>query len=481
MDVCNSSLWSTPETRDLASTQCTATDAINITFVLASAYLVFFMQAGFAALVAGSVRAKSTSNVLILHILDPCVCAVLYYLIGYGFAFGQEGGFIGSSFFAFSPWTVFNDTAIDYTNNYGFWFFQYAFASAAATIVIGAVAERCSPLGYFCFSTLISGFVYPVVSHWVWSANGFLAYGVSGLFGSGALDFAGSGVVHLTGGTAAFWGGLIIGPRIGRYTDDGTAVDMPGHSMSLVALGTFLLWFGWYGFNPGSALIVSGNAVLVARTAVVMTLSAAAGGLSMLFLSRWTIGHFDLAHTANGVLAGLVGVTANCSYIEPWAGLLCGLTSAVVYYGLFLLFGKLKIDDPVAAAALHGGAGGWGVIFTGLLAKREFIQQYWGIPEPDLVAAGLFYGGSKAGRLLAANLIQFICTIAWTTAFMLPLFLVTKKLGILRISSEEEILGIDRSKHGGSAYVFDDNHHQLEFDRSKMMDEEGMEGMERKL
>lgn len=455
---------------DLSQSVADLHAAANVFFILVSGVLVFLMQCGFAALVAGSVRAKNCKSALILHALDCCVCALWWYLLGYANAFGSyaDGSaspFIGTGFWALSSFPTNYTRGGDpdvfgtQTGTFNFFFFQYAFASAAATIVIGAVAERSTVVSYFCYSSLISAFVYPVTAHWVFSANGWLSLFNSGssssppLLGSGLIDFAGSGVVHMTGGIAAGWGAYVLGPRIGRFGADGKPRKIASYSAALITLGTFLLWFGWYGFNPGSALSLTGHFVAVGRIAVVQTLSAGAAGLTGLFLRFSLEGHYPLETTMNSILAGLVGVTGSCAYIEPWAGIICGVSSACVYVAASALWIKLRIDDPVDAGPLHGVTGAWGVLFGALLAKREYLQEFATNAQPD--ANGLFYGGSDCWRYLVCAIVGILVIFGWVTAFVLPLFLVLRYAGLLRVPAHVELAGMDVTKHGGKGYATD--------------------------
>lgn len=410
--------------------------AINRMFVLFSGYLVFLMQTGFAMLTAGSVRTKNVKNVLIKNLLDACVGALAYFCFGYGFAYGSDGVFIGTSQFALSDgWST------DFTE----FFFQWAFAATAATIVSGSVAERTSFYAYLAYAFLLTSFVYPVVSHWVWG-GGYL----STIFGVGMLDFAGCSVVHMVGGVAGLVGAIIVGPRTGRFIN-GKVQPMPGHSATLATLGTFVLWFGWYGFNPGSALGITGKlSEVVQRCAVTTTLGAAAGGVVTLIVRKATDHIFDLIAVLNGVLAGLVSVTAACAFIEPYAAIVIGAIGAVVYIATAELLLKLNIDDPLEAFPIHGGAGFWGVIAAGFFNRRE-LQDVAGYQSD---AAGIFYGGPKIGLLLGINALGAVIITVWTAAFISALFLTMKKLGLLRISSEIEEEGNDLSKHGGPAYSF---------------------------
>lgn len=414
------------------------TTASDTMFVLFSGFLVFLMQSGFAMLTAGSVRSKNTKNVLLKNILDACVGAMAYWLFGYAFAYGQNkgNGFIGLGHFALADTTEKGFTEF---------FFQWAFAATAATIVSGSVAERTSFYAYMAYAFFLTAFVYPVVSHWVWD-GGFLAslYGDDG----GVLDFAGCTVVHMVGGVAGLVGAAIVGPRLGRFDSEGKVVPIPGHSATLATLGTFILWFGWYGFNPGSALgITGGNWAVAERCAVTTTLAGAAGGVTTLVVLKLRDHIFDLLACLNGILAGLVGITAACAFVDPWAAVVIGIIGALVYIAAATILLKLRIDDPLEAFPIHGAAGAWGALAVGLFAKKDLVSE-------NTVYGALFGGG---GKLLGANLLAIVVVTVWTSVLIGILFAIMKVAGILRISSEEEIIGNDVSKHGGVAYPIDAN------------------------
>lgn len=411
-----------------------ATDAlgtsIDTMFVLFSGYLVFLMQTGFAMLTAGSVRTKNVKNVLIKNLLDACVGVLAYWLFGYAFAYGSESNrFIGTAQFAQSR-----------GDNTEF-FFQWAFAATAATIVSGSVAERTSFYAYLGYAFLLTGFVYPVVTHWVWSAGGFLNKW-------GMIDFAGCAVVHMVGGLAGLVGAAIVGPRMGRFVD-GKVVAMPGHSATLCTLGTFVLWFGWYGFNPGSALGIQGNLYkTVNRCAVTTTLAAGAAGVTTLIVRKLTDHIFDLIGVLNGVLAGLVAITASCAFVETYAAVIIGIIGAIVYIAATELLLKLKIDDPLEAFPIHGATGFWGVLAGGLFNRRDLLELA-GFSSDN---AGLFYGGKNAGKLLGLNLAGALIISVWTVGIIGAFFFAMHAAKLLRISAEDELRGNDESKHGGMAY-----------------------------
>ncbi len=393
---------------------------------------MFFMQAGFALLEAGSIRAKNTKNILIKNSLDACLGAILWWTVGYSFAFGVEGDspnkFIGGKDF----FSALEKPAS--TTYFAFWFFQWAFAATAATIVSGAVAERCTLSAYAAYTCFLTAFVYPVVVHWTWSSEGWLT---DGDIGPGFLDFAGSGVVHMTGGGAALMGAYFLGPRIGKFGADGKPVDIPGHSSSLQCIGTFILWFGWYGFNCCSTG-AWGDMVTATKCAVTTTLAAAAGGVSALLCEVVEGKNADLPPILNGILAGLVSITAGCNVTEPWSAFVIGLLGGVVYTYSCKLLVKLQIDDPLSASPVHFFCGAWGVVATGLLASKK--------------NNGLLTGGSTGGKQIGIQLLGVLAIAAWTCILSGMLFGALKAGGMLRVSAESEEKGMDESKHGGSAY-----------------------------
>jgi len=437
---------------------------LDVTFVIIATTLMFFMQAGFAVLCAGCVRSKNVQNTLMKNFLDACGAAIGFWSIGYAFAYGEtldryEKTFIGHHGFFMTGVT-----------DYSLWLFNFAFAATAATIVAGTLAERCQMISYLAYSTLLTGFVYPVVVHSAWSTNGFLSpANMAPIANTGFVDFAGSGVVHVTGGVTALIAVKILGPRKGRFHDNvGSLLVRPkkiqGHSVSLQVLGTFILWFGWYGFNAGSALKVSDPtfADLAARAAVSTTLGAASGTISSLTLSAFiaerTTGEtlFDITNALNGCLAGLVSITAGCALIEPWAAVLIGSVAGVIYVFASDLLVKLQIDDAVDAIPVHFFNGMWGVIAVGLFAVPEYLQDANGRSEH----VGWFYSmsrGSADATLLGVNILGLIFIIGWTAGIMLPFFLVLSYLGWFRADALEELVGLDVSYHGGPAQRGDEN------------------------
>jgi len=331
-------------------------------------------------------------------------------------------------------------------------------AATATTIPAGAVAERFNFNAYLADTFLISAWVYPVVVHWVWSPNGWLsAFNTKApLFGSGMIDFAGSAVVHMVGGLSGLVGAVLVGPRLGRFDSNGQPVDMPGHSATLVVLGTCLLWFGWYGFNPGSTLNIaaatsslSANLYLTSgRAAVTTTLAGGAAVLTALISGFVRKRAWDLLDVCNGALVGFVSITAGCAVVEPWAAIVIGIIGAIIFDATCWLWLKLRIDDPLGASPMHGVCGAWGLFSVGLFATSEYVGQAY----PNGKYGGFMGGG---GSLLACQVVGILVILAWVTAMMGPMFFVMKLLGKLRISAEEEQAGLDVSKHGGSAYNYD--------------------------
>ena len=406
---------------------------IDTAWVLITGFLVFWMQAGFALVEAGLTRSKNTTNILFKNLIDFVFASLAFWAIGYAFMFGTSaGGFIGTSGFFISG----GEDVIPNVPVLAFWFFQLVFAGTAATIVSGAMAERTKFSAYLIYSFFISAIIYPIAGHWVWG-GGFLW---TLPFGDGFRDFAGSTVVHSVGGWLALIGAITLGPRIGRFTKDGTPVAIPGHSISLATLGVFILWLGWFGFNPGSQLAISGgNADAVALVAVNTNLAAAAGALvamvvSWLFVAKKP----DLPTSLNGALAGLVAITAPCAYVTPGYSILIGAVGGViVVYGAVWLE-KLKIDDPVGAVPVHLFNGVWGTLSIGLFGS---------------VGIGSLITGDS-GQFVA-QLIGVLAVGAWCVVTGSILFLAIKAINGLRVSREEEIKGLDILEHGTEAYPSD--------------------------
>ena len=433
------------------------------------------MQAGFAMLEVGSVRKKNSKNILVKNFMDACIGAIMWWAMGYAIAFGTDndrnrfaGGGDGYLWFnkvqrgsSGEDPSALGQPGVGY---YQFWFFQYAFSAAAASITSGAVAERCQMAAYFMYSMILVGFVYPVVVHWCWSSDGWLSNFAMGESGGddynpartwtsvGVIDFAGSGVVHLTGGVAGFMGALILGPRTGRFAPDGSVVTkgFSPQSSALQALGTFLLWFGWYAFNAGSTLgMWSGAPVVAARCCVTTTLCAASCAITNVIINYFlTGGEYSLGATLNGVLAGLVSITAGCPVVTPGMSVIIGMIGALVYTGWSKLMLLLKIDDVVDAVAVHGACGMWGVIAASLFAKGELSGEYASICQYGMDHCdGLFYGGN--GKLLGMAFLQITMIWIWVGGMMGIAFFLFDLAKLLRVSVQDETYGLDASHHGG--------------------------------
>lgn len=398
--------------------------AINTIWVLLAAFLVFFMQAGFAMVEAGFTRAKNAGNIIMKNLMDFACGSIIYYAIGFAFMFGlTKGGFIGTSGFFMSG--LFEHLELDIPIA-AFLIFQTVFAATAATIVSGAMAERTKFVSYLIYSVVISAIIYPVVGHWVWG-GGWLSE-------LGFVDFAGSTVVHSVGGWAALIGATILGPRIGKYNSDGKPNAIPGHNITLGALGVFILWFGWFGFNPGST--VSGLDLSIAHIAVTTNLSAAAGAVLAMIVSWVRYGKPDVSLTLNGALAGLVGITAGCAAVDYLGALAIGTGAGVLIIVAVELIEKvLHVDDPVGAVAVHGVCGAYGTVMVGLFATE----------------GGLLYGGGAA--LLGVQSLGVLAVAAWTVVTTLILFKTLKATVGLRVSVAEEEEGLDVGEHGMEAYA----------------------------
>eukprot|EP00532_Pseudo-nitzschia_australis_P007938 CAMPEP_0168164372 /NCGR_PEP_ID=MMETSP0139_2-20121125/901_1 /TAXON_ID=44445 /ORGANISM="Pseudo-nitzschia australis, Strain 10249 10 AB" /LENGTH=494 /DNA_ID=CAMNT_0008081383 /DNA_START=409 /DNA_END=1893 /DNA_ORIENTATION=+ len=437
---------------DTVATVDSISSGVDTFFLLFAGALVFLMQAGFAMLCAGSVRQKNVKNIMLKNLLDACGGAIGFYTLGYGFAYGTGSTFIGSSNFAITEMS----SGADYID----FFFQFAFAATAATIVAGTVAERCKMSAYLCYSLFLTAFVYPVVVRSIWSSDGFLtAFRADAFRGIGVIDFAGSGVVHMTGGATALVAAKVLGPRNGRFYDsDGnvleTPVSFPAHSTALQILGTFILWFGWYGFNPGSALAIANDdsSATAALCAVTTTLAAACGCVTAMFfdcgidyLSTGEIS-YDLTMAMNGALGGLVAITAGCSVVKPWAAVIIGVIGGLVYYGFSKFLIQMKIDDAVDAIPVHFANGAWGVLAVGLFADKE-LQEVAGFGTAH---SGLFDSGD--GTLLLVQFIAICWICGWVFAVMTPFFVTLNAAGMFRVDALEEEVGLDISHHRGTAY-----------------------------
>ncbi len=405
--------------------------SIDTIWILLTAFLVFFMQAGFAMVETGFTRAKNSVNIIMKNLMDFSLGTLLFFFVGYGLMFGDSaGGFIGTNGFLLSIINPAN------TQNFAIWIFQAVFAATAATIVSGAMAERTKFKSYLVYTVFITALIYPVVGHWIWG-GGWLSE-------LGMIDFAGSTVVHSVGGWAALAGALMLGPRLGKYNKDGSSNAIPGHNIALASLGVFILWFGWFGFNAGSTL--SGSSQALSTVAVNTTLSAAAGAISAMFFVWLRYKKPDASMTLNGALAGLVGITAGCAVVSPVSAIIIGLLSGIICsVSVDLLDKRFHIDDPVGAISVHGVTGAFGTLAVGLFTQSSYAE-IGGFG----VVNGLFFGGGF--KLLLAQLTGVASVFVWTFGTMLLIFFAIKKTIGLRVSRDEELKGLDIEEHGMEAY-----------------------------
>ena len=406
---------------------------LDTVWTLLAAFLVFLMQAGFAMVESGFTRQKNAANIVMKNLMDFAMSSIFYWAIGFALMFGAGNALFGTSGWFITPSEAFD--SLDWASPpiMAKWLFQAVFAGTAATIVSGAIAERTKFKSYLIVSGLIAGIVYPISGHWIWG-GGWLA-------DLGFQDFAGSTVVHSVGGWAALVGAIVLGPRLGRFGRDGSAHTIPGHSLPLAMLGVFVLWFGWFGFNPGSTMAAIPS---IAEIAVTTNLAAAAGALSAMGAAWVLMKKPDVGTTANGALAGLVGITAGCAFVENWAAVVIGAVAGVIVVVAVRAVERLRIDDPVGAFAVHGVCGVWGTLATGLFAAPRLVESV-GIGEP-----GLFYGGGLSQ--LFTQLIGVGAVALWVIVASGAIFLLLKKTIGVRVTAEEEAEGLDIGEHGMWGY-----------------------------
>jgi len=416
---------------------------LNIVWTCVAAFLVFFMQAGFAMVEAGFTRAKNAVNILMKNLMDFSIGTIAFFIIGFGLMFGiNESGFLGTSEFGFR--SVLGNPE-DW--NWTFLIFQTVFAGTAATIVSGAMAGRTKFKAYICYSVFICALIYPIFGSWAWNS----LYGASLAGGDDSLgwleklgfcDFAGSTVVHSIGGWLALAGAVVLGPRLGKYGPDGKAKAIPGHNITLAALGVFILWFGWFGFNPGSTTTGNGE---IGRVAVTTNLAAAAGAIVAMIASWIGSKKPDASMSLNGALAGLVAITAPCYTVTPMGAIMIGaIAGALVYFSVIFIDNVLKVDDPVGAVSVHGVCGAFGTLACGLFNAEKVL----GIGDAN---SGLFYGGG-IGQL-GVQLTGVVSAFAWAFGLGLLMFTIIKVTIGLRADKEEEIKGLDIGEHGMEAYA----------------------------
>jgi Amt family ammonium transporter len=412
------------ESLSLANQQAELTHAIDTVWVALCAALIFQMEGGFALLEAGFVRSKNAVSIIAKVMIDIMFGGIAFYLVGFGIAYGESNGW-----FAFDTGIMSSDLGLGLTiSNSLFWFIQMGFAIAAISIVSGGVAERMKMWSYAVYVCIFCAFMYPVAANWVWNPNGWLAV-------RGFNDFAGSAAVHAMGGFAALAGAIVLGPRIGKYNEDGTINAIPGHNLTLSAVGAFILWFGWFGFNPGSTLAAVGKWDLIGQVATNTFLASAMGGIATIFYTFLRYRKVDITMVINGVLAGLVAVTAGCNVVSPNSALLIGFIAGTIVDMAVVIVDKMKIDDPVGAIAVHGVNGFFGTIAVGLFSQKN----------------GLFTTGQTDQFITQLLGVSVISIFSFVVTFVV--FHILKRTIGIRISHKAESAGIDAVEFGVEAYT----------------------------
>lgn len=393
------------------------------------AVLVILMQAGFALLEAGSARMKNAGHIAAKQLLSFSVAALAFWAVGYGFIFG-DGKWIGTQGWFLEG--LGNDGEVRIEINF---LFQFAFAAVSLAIAWGGFAERAKLSVYLWFGLLFTAFIYPVVGHWVWGSEGWLHE-------LGKQDFAGSTVVHLQGGIAALVATILLKPRVGKFNADRTSNMIPGHNQVYSVLGALLIWLGWFGFNPGSTLTVADG--FFGYVALTTNLAAAAGALGSVLMAQFLLKRIEVPYIVNGVLSGLVAITAACAFVEAWAAVIIGLVAGATTVASSIWIEKLGVDDPIYAFSVHGVAGIWGTLSTGIFATPELVEKV-GIGK-----AGLLYGGGI--EQLVVQVLGILVATLYAGLATFILLLAMKKLSGLRVTNEEEHAGLDLSEHGGYGY-----------------------------
>ena len=432
-----------PTLADLTKTVGDYKVLLDTVWVMVAAFLVFWMQAGFAYVEGGLTRAKNTNNIMMKNLMDFCLGTMAFWAVGFAIMFGDGNPYIGLSGWFLqgadnSPLTSDSYSGVYSSLNwtgvplFAKFMFQLVFAGTTATIVSGAMAERTKFSAYLIYSALISAVIYPVVGHWIWG-GGWLAK-------MGFWDFAGSTVVHSTGAWMSLVGAFMVGARIGKFNREGKPNPIPGHSMPMAALGVFILWLGWFGFNPGSTMAAD---VSIAQIAMTTNLAAATGGIAAMLVSWMIFGKADVSMTLNGVLAGLVAITAGCAFVSPMSAAVIGVIGGVAVVLAVLAIDNIGVDDPVGAISVHGVCGALGTICVGLFAQEGFAPK-------ETTGNGLFFGGGTT--LLINQLIGVGAVFAWSVVCGFLLFGALKFTIGLRVTPEEEIEGLDIGEHGSEAY-----------------------------
>src|SRR5258707_10640321 len=442
----------TAHAQDAAPTalQTTQINAVNTVWTLVAAFLVFAMQVGFVMLEAGFARQRESVNILVEGIVDTCICGITFWAWGYAFMFQPGTPFIGTHGFFLQgldpAWGgtdgLYGATGIPVLAH---WVFQFAFADTCSTVTSGAMIGRCDFIGDLFYSVLVTGFIYPIVGHWSWGPDGWLAV----MQPLGFRDFAGSTVVHTIGGVISLAGAIVLGPRLGRVFKRDGGGPMPAHDLIIGACGGLILWFGWYGFNPGSTLSAM-DIQGIGRVAFNTTLAACSAGLAALLYSYARTKKWDLGLTVNGFLGGLVAITCPCYWVDPVGAFFIGIVAAlVVVWGLDSLE-FLRIDDPIGAVPVHLVAGIWGTLSLGLFATGAYGAPTATGANTSSVVTGLFYGGGLSQ--LCSQALGSFSTVAATLVVSLLMMFALKRLGVLRVSKAGELEGLDLHEHGAAAY-----------------------------
>ena len=443
--LCTSGVWAQEMTNAEIARKLTEHKVLLDTlWVMVAAFLVFWMQAGFAYVEGGLTRAKNTNNIMMKNLMDFSLGSLAYWAVGFAIMFGAGNAFMGTSGWFLSGPDNSPATGDAYQGVFGAlnwtgvplfakFMFQLVFAATAATIVSGAMAERTKFKSYLVYSVIISAFIYPVVGHWIWGGGWLQTRGM--------WDFAGSTVVHSVGGWLALAGAIVVGPRLGKYRRDGRPNAIPGHSLPMAALGVFILWLGWFGFNPGSTMAAAEN---IAHIAMTTNLAAALGGIAALVMSWAVFKKPDVSMTLNGVLGGLVAITAGCAFVSPTSAALIGAMAGVIVFVAVLAFDKIRVDDPVGAVSVHGVCGFFGTVMVGFFAQAPYAGGEALPPE------GLLFGGGAT--LLVNQLIGATVVLAWSLGLGFVLFGAIKAVMGLRVTEQEETEGLDIGEHGSSAY-----------------------------